>query len=78
MLMVSGVGPRAVLEAQGIALVADRPGVGQNMWDNVLVGPTYAVDVTTHNSLSDPQFLADANQQYLVTLDTRSSRFELL
>lgn len=62
--MVSGVGPKAVMDAHGIDVVADRPGVGQNMWDNVLVGPTYAVDVTTHNSLSDPQFLADATQQY--------------
>jgi choline dehydrogenase-like flavoprotein len=64
MLMVSGVGPKAVLDAHGIQIIADRPGVGQNMWDNVLVGPTYSVDVTTHNSLSDPLFLAEATQQY--------------
>lgn len=34
------------------------------MQDNVLVGPTYAVDVTTHNSLSNPRFLAQAIEQY--------------
>ena len=32
--------------------------------DNVLVGPTYQVDVTTHNSLSDPTFITQAVQQY--------------
>lgn len=34
------------------------------MQDNILVGPTYAVDVTTHNSLSNPRFLAQAIEQY--------------
>lgn len=32
LLMVSGVGPKANLARHGIPLVADRPGVGQNMW----------------------------------------------
>ena len=32
MLMVSGIGPREVLESQGVPVLADRPGVGQNMW----------------------------------------------
>jgi choline dehydrogenase len=31
-LMVSGVGPAATLEQFNISVVADRPGVGQNMW----------------------------------------------
>lgn len=31
LLMVSGVGPEATLKKHGITLVADRPGVGQNM-----------------------------------------------
>lgn len=64
--MVSGIGPKEILDAQGIETIADRPGVGQNLWDNVLVGPTYSVDVTTHNSLANPQFLAQATQQYNV------------
>ena len=62
--MVSGVGPEETLEELGIDVVADRPGVGQNMMDHVLVGPTYAVGVTTHNSLADPEFLANAIEQY--------------
>lgn len=34
MLMVSGVGQREMLERYDIPVVADRPGVGQNMWVN--------------------------------------------
>ena len=32
LLMVSGVGPKATLKKHNIPVVADRPGVGQNMW----------------------------------------------
>lgn len=32
LLMVSGVGPKATLQKHNIPVVADRPGVGQNMW----------------------------------------------
>lgn len=32
LLMVSGVGPKATMDKFGIRTVADRPGVGQNMW----------------------------------------------
>jgi len=32
MLMVSGVGPREILDRYDIPVVADRSGVGQNMW----------------------------------------------
>ncbi|KAE8149089.1 hypothetical protein BDV25DRAFT_7127 [Aspergillus avenaceus] len=66
LLMISGIGPRDTLQAHGIPVVADRPGVGQNMADNVLVGPTYQVSVTTHNSLSDPAYLATSIEQYNV------------
>ncbi|KAJ5274031.1 glucose-methanol-choline oxidoreductase [Penicillium angulare] len=64
LLMVSGIGPSATLRAYGVDVIADRPGVGQNLSDNVLVGPTYQVEVTTHNSLADPAFLADSINQY--------------
>ena len=30
--MVSGVGPSATLANYNISVLADRPGVGQNMW----------------------------------------------
>ena len=32
LLMVSGVGPAATLQKHNIPVVADRAGVGQNMW----------------------------------------------
>jgi len=35
LLMVSGVGPKASLEKHSIPVVADRPGVGQNMWVSI-------------------------------------------
>ena len=32
LLMVSGIGPQSILSQNNIPIVADRPGVGQNMW----------------------------------------------
>lgn len=32
LLLVSGIGPKDTLAEQGITLLADRPGVGQNMF----------------------------------------------
>jgi choline dehydrogenase len=40
-LMLSGVGPAAALSALGIAVVADIPGVGQNLQDHIASGATY-------------------------------------
>ncbi|KAJ5150889.1 uncharacterized protein N7482_010141 [Penicillium canariense] len=47
LLMVSGVGPSDQLEKHDIDVVADRPGVGQNMWDHPFFAPTYRVRVDT-------------------------------
>ena len=47
--MVSGIGPQATLNQYNIPVLADRLGVGQNMWDNAFSGPSYYVDVITHN-----------------------------
>jgi choline dehydrogenase len=38
LLMLSGIGPKAVLERHGIAVRVDRPGVGQNLQDRYEVG----------------------------------------
>lgn len=35
LLMLSGIGPAAHLRAQGIEVIADRPGVGQNLQDHL-------------------------------------------
>jgi choline dehydrogenase len=38
LLMLSGIGPKAELEQHGIAVVADRPGVGKNLQDRYEIG----------------------------------------
>lgn len=47
LLMVSGIGPSNQLRQHGIHVIADRPGVGQNMWDHPFFAPSYRVRVTT-------------------------------
>ncbi|KAF2836215.1 GMC oxidoreductase [Patellaria atrata CBS 101060] len=64
LLMVSGVGPAAVLEEHGIPVIADRPGVGQNMQDHVYFGPSYRVNAPTLSALSDPAFVAQAAVEF--------------
>ena len=62
--MVSGIGPASTLSANKIAVCADRPGVGQNMWDNAFSGPTYPVNVVTHNSFAKPAVFGAAIVEY--------------
>ncbi|KZF20175.1 GMC oxidoreductase [Xylona heveae TC161] len=64
LLMVSGVGPSDTLKQYGIPVVADRPGVGQNMWDHVLMGPSYRVNAITSSSFTNPEFLQEAEREY--------------
>ncbi|PLB46518.1 alcohol oxidase [Aspergillus steynii IBT 23096] len=47
LLMVSGIGPAPTLQDHGIPVIADLPGVGQNMWDHPFFGPSYRVQVVT-------------------------------
>ncbi|CAK4034462.1 versicolorin B synthase [Lecanosticta acicola] len=51
LLMASGVGPEKTLEPLGIDVLADRPGVGQNMWDTIILGPTSPVGLQSHSQL---------------------------
>ncbi|KAI4159385.1 MAG: hypothetical protein LQ342_006641 [Letrouitia transgressa] len=62
--MVSGIGPTSTLSDHQVNVCADRPGVGQNMWDNIFSGPTYPVNVVTHNSLANPTVIAAAVSEY--------------
>ncbi|KAK1827604.1 putative GMC oxidoreductase [Podospora conica] len=65
LLMVSGIGPRSQLEAHGISVLSDLPGVGQNMWDHPTFGPSYPVDlITLTKEARDPVYLADQLVQY--------------
>ncbi|KAH8195274.1 hypothetical protein TruAng_010569 [Truncatella angustata] len=58
LLQVSGVGPAQLLSQNGIPVVADRPGVGQNMEDHIIFAVTYQVNAPTVSSLQDPAFAA--------------------
>lgn len=37
LLMVSEIGPSSTLEQHGIPIIADRPGVGQNLWASQII-----------------------------------------
>ncbi len=66
LLMLSGIGPAATLQEHGIDVLVDRPGVGQNMWDHVMFGPSYAVNFDTLDRvLHDPVVLADSLVEYV-------------
>ena len=64
LLMVSGVGPSATLQENGIPVIADRPGVGQNMQDHVYFGPSYKVNAPTLSALNNAAFAAQAAQEF--------------
>lgn len=55
LLLLSGIGPRQQLEALGIDVVRDLPGVGQNLQDHVMVPTTY--------ESTQPITLADAGTE---------------
>lgn len=66
-LMLSGIGPASTLEQFGIPVLADLPGVGQNMWDHVFFGPTYRVKVDTFTKvIRNAVFLAESLLNYVL------------
>lgn len=64
LLMVSGVGPAAKLQQYGIPVIADRPGVGQNLQDHVYFGLSYRVNALTFSSFSNSAFAAQAAKDF--------------
>ena len=40
LLMVSGIGPKETLQQHNIPVIAERPGVGQNLWVNIRLCPS--------------------------------------
>ncbi len=65
LLMVSGVGPKSLLSQYGIPVISDLPGVGQNMWDHVLFGTDYKVNVNTASAaINSPALAAKAVSAY--------------
>ena len=47
LLQLSGIGPRPLLEQQGIAVQRELPGVGENLQDHLQIRTVYAVSNTT-------------------------------
>lgn len=67
-LMHSGLGPAAHLKSNNIPVLQDLPGVGQNMWDHVMFGPSYVVNFDTLDRvLHDPLALTAALTSYATT-----------
>ncbi|KAI0405420.1 hypothetical protein F4802DRAFT_597250 [Xylaria palmicola] len=64
LLMVSGIGPKDILQQNGIEVLNDSPGVGQNMKDHVLFGSSYRVNVVTGSAFGDPVQKALFEKQY--------------
>lgn len=64
LLMVSGIGPTEKLQPHGINVLVDLPGVGENMWDHLLFGPSHRVDMITGSATGDSTFMAQAVEQF--------------
>ncbi|KAK1142779.1 hypothetical protein N8T08_007411 [Aspergillus melleus] len=68
LLMVSGVGPADTLKEHGINIIADLPGVGQEMWDHVFFGPTYQVALESYTRVTtDMWYLLEQIVKYLTS-----------
>ncbi|KAL1852100.1 hypothetical protein Daus18300_012312 [Diaporthe australafricana] len=66
LLQVSGIGARSQLEALSIPVVADIPGVGQNLQDPVMVSVTYNISTPSAQSLTnDPALNPGFIDEYL-------------
>lgn len=64
LLMVSGVGPASTLSALNIPVVADRPGVGQNLQDQPMWGVSYRINAQSISSLEIPSIKAEQAKLY--------------
>ncbi|GME62638.1 Glucose-methanol-choline oxidoreductase [Neofusicoccum parvum] len=68
LLMVSGIGPSAQLSVLGVKVLSDLSGVGQNMWDHIMFGPSYQVSLVTLNRvIKDPLYAAKRLADYVST-----------
>lgn len=51
LLMVSGIGPKRTLEKLDIPVLSALEGVGKNMQDTIILGPTNPIKVESHSQL---------------------------
>jgi choline dehydrogenase len=62
LLQVSGVGPADLLAANGVAVVADLPGVGENLQDHYVITATYrlkAGTISVNELTRGPRFVGE-------------------
>ncbi|KAL7803483.1 GMC oxidoreductase [Trichoderma aethiopicum] len=68
LLMLSGIGPKATLGEHGIEVIADLPGVGQNLGDHSVTAIARKVNVMTTAELQrNPEFARQSLEQYRAT-----------
>ena len=66
LLMVSGIGPPDTLKQYSIPVISALSGVGQNMWDTLIFGPSFRVNVVTVSQIGqNPQYTAQITAQYI-------------
>ncbi|KAL6714197.1 hypothetical protein ACLMJK_008692 [Lecanora helva] len=66
LLMLSGIGPRHTLQSLSIPVLADLPGVGQNLQDQPYFGTTFRVNVPTASAgMNSPAAMQAAVSAYL-------------
>ena len=68
LLQLSGIGPGALLQRHGIPVIADRPGVGENLQDHFVVPMIYRCTkpVTINDIVNNPWRRAAAGIRYLL------------
>lgn len=64
LLMVSGIRPEDTLKEHNIPVIANRPGVGQNLTDHSRGGATYRLNLVTGDGFANPDFVANATEGY--------------
>ena len=68
LLQLSGIGPGALLQGLGIPVLADRPGVGENLQDHFVVPMVFRCTkpVTINDIVNNPVRRIAAGMQYLM------------
>uniref|UniRef100_H2Y9U3 Glucose-methanol-choline oxidoreductase N-terminal domain-containing protein n=1 Tax=Ciona savignyi TaxID=51511 RepID=H2Y9U3_CIOSA len=68
LLMLSGIGPRKHLEEMGIDVIADMPGVGQNLQDHLQIPATFIATNLTKDATVDERTVNAYIQVYFTSL----------
>jgi choline dehydrogenase-like flavoprotein len=68
-LELSGIGQKTLLKKQGIPLVLEIPGVGENLQDHAIVAPCFEIadDQMSADIMRDPNIVQAVLQQYMTT-----------